>query len=221
MDLIAWGGRAAPVERRAAVGGKGKRLFDVAAGGLLLIAALPAMALVALAIKLTDRGPVLYRHERIGLNGSRFSCLKFRTMVPDAETSFEGLLRRNPEFGNEWRRGHKLRADPRITPLGRLLRRWSLDELPQLFNVVRGEMSLVGPRPVTAAELVRYGASATAYCRARPGLTGLWQVSGRTRLDYEARIGCDLAYLSAWSPWLDAVLLARTPAAIISGDGAV
>jgi undecaprenyl-phosphate galactose phosphotransferase len=164
--------------------------------------------------------PVFYRHERIGKGGRRFECLKFRTMVPDAGRVLDDYLAAHPEAEAAWRRDHKLRHDPRITRIGAWLRRTSLDELPQLINVMRGEMSLVGPRPVVAEELARYGDNIVYYVESTPGLTGLWQVSGRNDLDYRRRVHLDCWYVKNWSLWCDLVILFKTPRAVLRGNGA-
>jgi lipopolysaccharide/colanic/teichoic acid biosynthesis glycosyltransferase len=172
-----------------------ERVFEVPACLAALIFMAPLLLAIAALICLQDGGPVLFGHERIGKDGRRFKCLKFRSMVLDAEDQLTALLRTDRAAYEEWRRDHKLRNDPRITPLGRFLRKSSLDELPQLINVLKGEMSLVGPRPIVAAEIHRYGRYFTRYCSARPGVTGLWQISGRNEVDYRRRVAMDVLYL--------------------------
>ena len=162
-------------------------------------------------------GPALYGHRRVGRHGTAFTCYKFRTMVVDAGAVLDAHLAANAEAAAEWRRDFKLRHDPRVTRIGGFLRRTSLDELPQLWNVIKGEMSLVGPRPVIAAELDRYGPFLRCYLDARPGITGLWQVTARQSDDFEERAELDLAYIDRWSLWLDAKILLRTIPAALEG----
>ncbi|MBZ5602489.1 MAG: undecaprenyl-phosphate galactose phosphotransferase WbaP [Acidobacteriia bacterium] len=197
-----------------------KRLVDlalVAAGSVVL---LPLVALIAVAIKLTSRGPILYGQVRRGRGGRPFKAWKFRSMVANADEVLAEYLKQDPQLREEWRRTQKLRNDPRITLVGRFLRRTSLDELPQFWNVVTGEMSVVGPRPIVTDEIARYGDAYISYKRVTPGLTGLWQVSGRNRLAYEARVSLDTYYIRNWSPWLDLYILARTVTAVLLARGA-
>ncbi len=197
-----------------------KRALDlvfVIAGGALL---LPLIALIAALIKLTSPGPVFYGQRRHGRGGHAFTAWKFRSMVANASGVLEQHLNSNPALRREWLETQKLRCDPRITPIGRVLRRTSLDELPQLWNVLVGEMSLVGPRPIIAEEIPRYGGDFALYKKVTPGLTGMWQVSGRNLVTYEQRIGFDLYYVRNWSIWLDLHILARTVKAVLRGEGA-
>jgi len=187
-----------------------KRGFDLAAAGLLLLFLAPLMGAIALKLRLVDKGPVLFAHARVGRGGAAFRCLKFRSMVPDAKGALERLLASDPAARAEWERDYKLKDDPRVTPFGRMLRRTSLDELPQLVNVLRGEMSLVGPRPVVPAELDRYGEARVYYLQVRPGLTGLWQVSGRSDVDYARRVALDAWYVRNWTLWHDVLILLKT-----------
>lgn len=196
-----------------------KRVFDVVGALLIILAIAPVAAAIMIALCL-EGGPLFFGHVRVGRSGRRFSCWKFRTMVPDADRRLADLLARDGEARAEWARDFKLRNDPRITALGRWLRATSLDELPQLFNVLRGEMSLVGPRPIVDAELARYGDDLAAYLRCTPGLTGLWQVSGRNDVSYQDRVLLDRRYAEAQSFWLDLVILARTPLAVLRRAGA-
>mgnify|MGYP001363768776 CR=1 FL=1 len=198
------------------LGGGGKRATDLLIASIALLAALPVMVLVALLIKLTMGGAVIFAHERVGHGGRRFRCYKFRTMLPDGDRVLEEHLARHPEHRRAWEMFQKLPVDPRATPLGTVLRRSSLDELPQLLNVLAGEMSIVGPRPVTPAELARYGAHGKHYLLARPGLTGLWQVSGRNLLDYRKRVMLDTSYVRSWSLTLDLWIMLRTIPAVLS-----
>lgn len=196
-----------------------KRLFDIA--GALLIAALfsPFILAVVVLIRLGGQ-PVVFRHRRIGQNGRPFDCLKFRTMVPNAEQVLRDLLREHPELRDEWTQNHKLRYDPRVTAVGRFLRRTSLDELPQLWNVIRGDMSLVGPRPIVKAELLRYGRQVSSYLAARPGLTGLWQVKGRSDTTYRRRVAMDKFYVRNRNLWMDAYIVAITAMVVLRRAGA-
>jgi undecaprenyl-phosphate galactose phosphotransferase len=196
-----------------------KRAFDLVAGSLLFLFLAPLFLLLSWQVARTGR-PVFYRHERIGKGGKPFACFKFRTMVSDADQVLAEHLAADPEATRAWERNHKLKHDPRITRIGAWLRRTSLDELPQLINVVRGEMSLVGPRPVIAAELARYGDNIVYYVESTPGLTGLWQISGRNDLDYRRRVHLDCWYVKNWSLWYDLVILLKTPRAVLSGNGA-
>lgn len=197
-----------------------KRTVDVALVLATAAVALPFVLLIAAAIRLTSAGPVFYRQARYGRNGERFMTWKFRSMVIDASEVLKGHLARDSTLRQEWERDHKLRKDPRVTVVGRLLRRTSLDELPQIWNVLIGEMSVVGPRPIVADEIPLYGDSYELYTQVRPGITGLWQVSGRNDLTYDQRVQLDIYYIRNWSPWLDLYLLARTVAAVIMARGA-
>ena len=198
-----------------------KRAMDVLGAGLLLLAALPAFLAIALLVR-RDGGPVFYAHPRVGRGGAIFGCLKFRSMVVDSDQHLAALLAKDPAARGEWAATRKLKRDPRVTGIGRLLRATSLDELPQLINVLRGEMSLVGPRPVTEAELEQhYGPGAAAhYAAVRPGITGPWQVSGRNDVTYASRVALDMAYATAPSVWTDIRILLRTPGAVLARRGA-
>ncbi len=196
-----------------------KRVFDTVAAALMLVMLSPVLLVLALLIR-RDGGPALFAHPRIGKQGRVFNCYKFRTMVVDAEQQLEQLLQKRPELRTQWQHERKLRHDPRVSPIGRLLRRTSLDELPQLINVVRGEMSLVGPRPVVRAELQRYGDEVGYYLMVRPGMTGLWQVSGRNDVDYDTRVYLDTWYVKNWSLWHDLVILIKTVRVVLSRSGA-
>lgn len=199
-----------------------KRLADILGASLLLILTAPVMVLIGIVVRLTDGGPALFRHERVGRRGEPFQCLKFRSMAMDAEAALKDLLARDPEAQAEWLATRKLRRDPRITRLGRILRASSLDELPQLLNVLRGDMSLVGPRPVVQAELdEHYGPEGVAhYVAVRPGITGLWQISGRSDVSYRERVALDIAYVRRLSLLADAAILARTVVVVAGGRGA-
>ena len=172
----------------------GKRLFDVTASALGLIVLTPVLIVVAAIIFLYDRGKPIFVHRRLGQGGESFGCLKLRSMAMNAEERLKSLLESSPEMRQEWNESQKLTNDPRVTRIGNFLRKTSLDELPQLFNVLKGEMSLVGPRPIVQDELPRYGSDAVAYLRVRPGLTGLWQTTGRNDVSYQERVDMDVAY---------------------------
>jgi lipopolysaccharide/colanic/teichoic acid biosynthesis glycosyltransferase len=196
-----------------------KRAMDVPLAAILLVAAAPLLLVVAFAVRLTSVGPILFRQTRLGRNGRRFQCVKFRTMRYDAEA----VLMRNPAIHAAYvANGYKLPecVDPRITRLGRFLRKTSLDELPQLVNVLRGEMSLVGPRPIVPAEISEYGTRGRDFVAALPGLTGKWQVSGRSSVQYPARAQIELDYIYGWSPREDVRILLRTVPAVLSRAGA-
>jgi exopolysaccharide production protein ExoY len=200
------------------LGGKRKRLLDMVIASTALLLASPVMLAIAILIRLTMGGPAIFSHRRIGFNGRPFNCYKFRTMVANADEVLNDYLSRNPEAAAEWEETRKLRHDPRITLLGQILRKSSLDELPQFFNVLRGDMSCVGPRPIVVDELKRYGALAGDYLQTRPGLTGLWQVTGRSAVDYSRRVWLDSHYVRNWSIWADLVILAWTVFAVMRFD---
>jgi Undecaprenyl-phosphate galactose phosphotransferase WbaP len=198
-----------------------KRVFDVVGAIFGLIVLSPFFLVLAILVKRQDGGPITYSQIRIGREGVPFRCLKFRTMARDAEQRLASWRENNPDLYEEYVKTYKLKADPRVTRLGKWLRRTSLDELPQLLNILRGEMSFVGPRPVVERELIDfYGPSAQLYMRVRPGLTGLWQVSGRSNTGYAERIAFDEWYILNWSVWYDLIILAQTFGAMISGHGA-
>ena len=196
-----------------------KSAFDFAAAAVLLVLLLPVFVVVGLLIRL-DGGPAMFSHRRVGTGGRRFQCLKFRSMVLDADAVLARLLRDDPTAAEEWAATQKLRNDPRITPIGRILRKTSLDELPQLINVLRGEMSLVGPRPIVENEVNRYGDQIRYYMAARPGMTGLWQVSGRSETTYDDRVRLDVRYVREWSLWQDIAILLKTVLVVIQRRGA-
>lgn len=185
-----------------------------------LIFLLPLLILLALAIKATSRGPALYRQDRLGQDGQLFGCLKFRSMQIDAEQRLEALLANDPIAAREWDVYRKLTHDPRITPLGHFLRRSSLDELPQLINVLTGEMSLVGPRPIVVDEIHHYGRHISTYCSVRPGISGLWQISGRSDTTYRRRVAFDKLYVKKKSFALDVAITLKTIPAVLSSRGA-
>jgi UDP-galactose-lipid carrier transferase len=197
-----------------------KTLFDQFVALLLLLALSPLFLALAYLIR-TDGGPVLFGHKRLGENGRHFHCLKFRSMMVDSDAVLQQVLETDPQARAEWEATHKLHDDPRITPLGRILRKSSIDELPQLLNVLRGEMSLVGPRPIIDDEVPRYGLNISYYFEAKPGITGLWQVSGRSNTTYEHRVRLDVWYVRNWSLWHDIAILMKTLPAVLRKEGAV
>lgn len=197
-----------------------KRAVDVV-GALLALAVLaPVLAGIALLIRMDAPGAVLYRQERMGREGRIITILKFRTMYEDADQTLASILNTDPGLRREYERYHKLKDDPRVTPIGKFLRCYSLDELPQILNVLRGDMSLVGPRAYMPSELREMNGLARAVLQCPPGITGLWQVSGRNRLSFADRVNLDVHYLQNWSPWLDLYLLVRTGPVVLSGEGA-
>jgi undecaprenyl-phosphate galactose phosphotransferase len=180
------------------------------------------MLIIVLLIKINSRGPAIFSQERVGKNDRSFRCYKFRTMFTDAEERFNTFLGNNPDAQNEWKNYWKLRIDPRITKIGSFLRRTSLDELPQILNVLKGDMSLVGPRPVTKREIDEYYKEHAKLCfGVPPGITGLWQVSGRSNTSYDYRIALDSWYVRNWNLWLDIVILLKTVKVVINREGAV
>jgi exopolysaccharide production protein ExoY len=197
-----------------------QRFFDLVVATVIIIALLPLLCIISLAVFVSSPGPIVFRQRRIGKDGLAFSCLKFRTMVTDAEQRLADLLSSDPEARAEWANDHKLRYDPRVTLVGRLLRKSSLDELPQLFNVLSGTMSLVGPRPIVLAECSRYGRHFADYCSVRPGITGLWQISGRNDVSYRRRIACDVLYSRRQSVGLNFTILALTIPRVLMRSGA-
>lgn len=202
------------------IGLASKRAADIAlaACGIVLLA--PFFIICYVAIACFSHGPVFFRHKRVGFQGKKFECLKFRTMAIDAEERLRCHLELDAAASAEWSAFRKLRCDPRVTPMGAILRKSSLDELPQLFNVLNGDMSIVGPRPVTEEELGRYSDAINAYYACRPGITGLWQVSGRSATTYQRRIVLDSYYASHWSMVLDAKIIMATIPALYRSDTA-
>lgn len=196
-----------------------KRSFDLVVASLALVALAPFFWAVSALIRL-DGGPAFFGHRRVGEKGREFMCRKFRTMHVDSDAILKSLLENNPQVAAEWARDQKLRNDPRVTAIGAFLRKTSLDELPQLINVIRGEMSLVGPRPVTYSEVLRYGEDAEYYLSAKPGITGLWQVSGRNETTYMRRVQLDAWYVKNWSLWQDIAILFKTIPAVLLRRGA-
>ncbi|WP_312122809.1 undecaprenyl-phosphate galactose phosphotransferase WbaP, partial [Pantoea vagans] len=196
-----------------------KRAFDIVVASMLLLFLGPIFALLCYMVK-RDGGNAIYGHERVGQNGKKFKCLKFRSMVTNSKEVLEKLLATSEEARMEWDKDFKLKNDPRVTRIGSFLRKTSLDELPQLWNVIRGEMSLVGPRPVIEAELERYAGDVDYYLMAKPGMTGLWQVSGRNDIDYDTRVYFDSWYVKNWALWTDIAILFKTAGVVLRRDGA-
>ncbi len=201
------------------LGGSVKRWIDIVATTIILLSLLPLFLFTAMAIAIGSRGPILFGHERIGFGGRKFRCWKFRTMCKNADRVLQEHLANDASARSEWARHRKLKNDPRVTPLGRVLREYSVDELPQLFNVLKGDMSLIGPRPVVKDELEYYGCDALHYCSARPGITGLWQVSGRSDTDYDRRVELDIKYVQSWSLREDLKILLRTVPTVLGAQG--
>ncbi len=197
-----------------------KRCIDLVLCALAVTVLLPVGLALALCIRLDSPGPVFYKQKRIGQGGAHLSIYKFRTMVADADAALQACLAADPALREEWERDHKLRNDPRITRMGAFLRKSSLDELPQLLNVLAGDMSLVGPRPIVAEEVAKYGQVYDEYCRVKPGITGLWQISGRNDTSYAERVAYDHYYINNWSVWMDLWILGKTVPVVVSGYGA-
>ncbi|HBN2768169.1 TPA: undecaprenyl-phosphate galactose phosphotransferase WbaP, partial [Klebsiella oxytoca] len=196
-----------------------KRIFDIVGALSIIVVLSPLLLYISRKVK-KDGGPSIYGHERIGKGGKSFKCLKFRSMVINSKEVLDQLLTNDAEAREEWNKTFKLKNDPRITKIGHFLRKTSLDELPQLFNVLKGEMSLVGPRPIITAELERYNDEVDYYLLSKPGMTGLWQVSGRSDVDYETRVYLDAWYVKNWSMWNDIAILFKTIGVVLKKDGA-
>lgn len=197
-----------------------KRVLDFM---LLLISSpltIPLVAVVSLIVKITSPGPVFFGHKRIGKNGKEFKCWKFRSMVIDADKQLEKILAENPAMREEWERDRKFTNDPRVTKIGKILRKTSIDEIPQFFNILTGEMSFIGPRPVTAPELDKYNNKANFILQVQPGLSGMWQISGRSDTGYEERVTLDAYYIQNWSVWLDIWIIIKTVVVVLTGKGA-
>ena len=195
-------------------------MFDLVAtisGGILIS---PILVLLAIVVGIDNKGRVIFAHRRVGKDGKLFPCYKFQSMVPDAQKRLEEYLADNPEARKEWEDTFKLTNDPRVTKLGGFLRKTSLDELPQLWNVLMGDMSLVGPRPIVTKEIERYGDYIREYYMVPPGITGMWQVNGRSDTTYEERVAMDTWYVRNWSVWIDLVYLFKTVKTVFTGKGA-
>ncbi len=197
-----------------------KRLFDILIGFIIFIGVLPVLAVIAVAIKLDSPGPVGFSHRRVGHNGNYFNCYKFRSMVVNSREILQGLLIKDPALREEWEGEFKLKDDPRVTRVGRFLRETSLDELPQIFNVIKGDMSLVGPRPIIQEEIAKFDEYIKEYFMVLPGITGLWAVSGRSDIDYDERVQMETWYVRNWSLWMDISLLFRTIPVVLGKKGA-
>ena len=213
---------AAPQYRQTALGGVRKRVFDILFSIIALILLAPIFALIAVVLKCTNSGPIFFVHQRVGLHGRTFGCIKFRTMRADGDRILERHLAENPDARREYEEFRKLQYDPRVVPvIGRVLRSASLDELPQFVNVLLGHMSVVGPRPVTSSEIDQhYEACAPDVLSARPGITGLWQVSGRSSLSYRHRVDLDVRYVRDWRLVSDIRVIVRTVGVLVSQRGA-
>jgi exopolysaccharide production protein ExoY len=214
------GMHASRIRPQSPTGGAIKRTLDISMALSALVALSPLFILTALLIKLTDRGPIFYRHVRLGHGRRSFACVKFRTMVGNADEVLAEHLRSSPDAAAEWASSRKLKNDPRVTSVGAVLRKLSIDELPQLINVLRGEMSMVGPRPIVFDEVPLYGADIDFYFSARPGLTGVWQVSGRSDAAYSRRVALDRRYVENWSLWTDLVVVIKTVPAVLTARNA-
>lgn len=195
------------------------RMFDIVVAAGVLIIALPFLVLLAVVMYISDPGPLFFVHRRIGLRGTYFGCMKFRSMKVNGDEILRKHLAANPEARAEWDETQKLKDDPRVTAIGSIVRKLSLDEFPQLINVLRGEMSIVGPRPIVEAEVSRYGRFFEHYCAVKPGLTGLWQISGRNDTTYRERVELDVSYVSRKSLALDTWLLIKTVPAVLFARG--
>ena len=198
-----------------------KRAFDIVVSAVALVVLAPLIIVFALLVRMQDGGKALFFQDRYGLNGKTFKCIKLRSMSEDAAERLDKLLSEDPDALREWRATQKLRNDPRITPLGNFIRKSSIDELPQLWNVLKGDMSIVGPRPIVKNEIQKYGENYRFYTAVRPGLTGLWQVEGRTDTTYEERGQIDVRYVQTRSFWKDLWIVIKTVPAVFASRGAV
>jgi exopolysaccharide production protein ExoY len=220
LQLLTWGAGPRNLFRQAWSYRVAKRIFDLVLAVALLPVLLPVCLLLMLLIKCSSKGPVFYRHLRVGQDSRTFYLYKFRTMFLHDQALLEAYLATNADARREWEEQYKLRWDPRVTPLGAVLRRKSLDELPQIVNVLLGHMSFVGPRPIVHDEIRRYGAAFPFYAAAKPGITGLWQVSGRGAVSYETRVSLDMIYVMTWSFVQDLSVLLKTVRAVCRSEGA-
>lgn len=213
-------GMAEPVGPRKPLRRLLKRVMDIVVAGTALVVLSPVLLMIATALWFSGTGPVLFVHPRVGRGGRMFRCFKFRTMHVDGDRILDDYLRENPEARRMWEADRKLLEDPRITSLGHVLRKTSLDELPQFYNILIGDMSCVGPRPVASGELERYGEHRAEYLSVRPGLTGIWQISGRSRLPYTHRVLLDADYVRRWSLRRDLMIMIKTVPAVLKLDEA-
>ena len=197
-----------------------KRFMDICLAVMALCLLLPVILVIMALVNFTSPGPIFFSHRRIAKNGAFFSMWKFRTMCVDSTEVLEHYLAQHPEARAEWSLTHKLKHDPRVTSVGLVLRRYSLDELPQIWNVLTGRMSIVGPRPIVAAEVEKYGEFFDHYCRVKPGVTGLWQVSGRSKVSYPNRVKLDCEYVEQWTLFRDFKILLATAKSVVNQDGA-
>ena len=197
-----------------------KRALDLLLVALALPVLLPTFLVIAAIVRLSSEGPIFFSHRRIRKHGKFFSMWKFRTMCVNSAEVLENYLTAHPEARAEWVQSHKLKRDPRVTPFGFFLRKTSLDELPQLWNVLRGTMSLVGPRPIVAAEVEKYGEFFADYTKVKPGVTGLWQISGRSKVSYDERVQLDVRYVREWTLLGDVRILLKTLTSVVNQDGA-
>jgi len=197
-----------------------KRLFDIFVGLIISIVIIPILIIIAVAIKLDSKGPIIFSHARVGYRGRDFKCYKFRTMVANSQQVLEQIFQTNPDLQQQWEEDFKLKDDPRITRIGKILRKTSLDELPQIFNVLKCEMSLVGPRPIVRGEIHKFGPHIKEYLMVRPGMTGLWVNSGRNDVDYDERVQMETWYVRNWSLWMDISLIFRTIPVVLGRKGA-
>lgn len=212
-------GPAAVSHAEVALGGGAKRVVDIVTASIALLLLWPLIAIALIATWISSPGPLIFGHERIGFNGRNFRCLKIRTMVTNADVVLRDLLESDPGAAREWEESQKLRNDPRVHRVGAILRKTSIDELPQLWNVIKGDMSIVGPRPIVAAEVRRYSHNFSAYTATRPGITGLWQVMGRSDCSYEERVSFDIAYVSGWTLVRDVWIMVKTFHVVLSWSG--
>jgi exopolysaccharide production protein ExoY len=215
-----WSGGALTQELLKAQQSPLKRAMDLILAVPVAIFIAPFFLMIFALLKIMDPGPVLFVQRRCGANGRTFECYKFRTMRVDAQERLEQLLASDPAAAAEWATFQKLRNDPRVTLIGKILRKSSLDELPQLFNILRGDMSIVGPRPITSAEIHRYGSKFHFYTAVRPGVVGLWQVNGRNSLTYDQRVAMDIDYVVNWSIWEDVKIVAKAIPVVLFARGA-
>ncbi|MEM6649916.1 MAG: sugar transferase [Pseudomonadota bacterium] len=219
-DILSLADGVLPHGVPSGLAGRTKRGADMLLAGIALLFMAPLFLGLAVLIKLQDGGPVFYRQLRRGRGGEHFTLYKFRTMRPDGNQMLAALLAKDKDARAQWTAYRKLRNDPRITPIGKFLRRSSLDELPQFLNIVLGDMSIVGPRPIIDEEFDRFGVMAPVYEAARPGLTGLWQISGRNETDFTTRVALDVAYVQNWSFWQDIKILFKTVPVVLLARGA-